>query len=79
MYVHYLLISMISMLGLLWILVRIARRRNMPPDDDNGGGGFGGDNLPIIDLPPGSGLDDWLTDRIPETPISSPKNKPEKV
>lgn len=33
-------------------------------DGDQGGGGWGYDpKLPVVDLPPGSSLGDWLTDR----------------
>lgn len=33
-------------------------------DNDNNGGGWGHDpKLPIVDLPPGTSLGDWLTDR----------------
>ncbi|SFC01515.1 hypothetical protein SAMN05421780_102279 [Flexibacter flexilis DSM 6793] len=64
------------MIGLLWLLLKLSRRGKLPPDGgDDGGGGFGDDNLPIIDLPPGAGLDEWLTDRIPETPTSTIKQK----
>ena len=35
------------------------------PDDQNGNGGWEADvGLPIIDMPPGSTLDLWLTDKL---------------
>lgn len=79
MFIHYLLLTILSMTGLLWLLIKVARRGNLPPNDDDNGGGFGGDNLPIIDLPPGSGLDDWLTDRIPDNPTTTIPKKTEQV
>jgi hypothetical protein len=45
------------------------RHRNRNDDNDGGGNGGGGidPGLPKIDLPPGTSLDDWLTDRQPNT------------
>lgn len=40
---------------------------NNPNNNDDGGGGFD-PGLPKIDLPPGSGLSAWQTDRI-TTPL----------
>lgn len=47
-----------------WLMIQAMGIRPLPPDGDDGGTGPG-DNLPHVDLPPGSTLSDWQTDRIP--------------
>ena len=44
-------------------MVRTIRRGNMPPNNDDEGGTPPDENLPVIDLPPGSHLEDYLVDR----------------
>ncbi len=45
------------------IMLRGFRRNSFPPDSDDDGGIGGGNDFPIIDLPPGGKIEDLLVDR----------------
>jgi len=59
----YFSVCMISFLLITWIMVRTINRSNFPPNNDDDGGMPGGNDFPIIDLPPGGKLEDVLVDR----------------
>jgi hypothetical protein len=45
------------------VMLRNFRRNPFPPDSDDDGGIGGGNDFPIIDLPPGGKIEDLLVDR----------------
>lgn len=69
------LLCALGIIAVAWVAVRMLRPdRPVREDDTDGDGGVPyPENLPVIDLPPGSRLDDLLTDRDPTaSPIHSP-------
>lgn len=66
MLIHYLVLTTCFIGLVTWVMIFAINVRNLPPDSDEGGPGPDS-SLPIVDLPPGSSLSDWLTDRLPET------------
>ena len=48
-----------------FLMMRTLQVRQLPPDGDDQGGP-GDAALPLIDMPPGTTLNVWLTDRLPE-------------
>ena len=66
MFFHYIVLCSFFVFVVAWIMVRAFQENNLPPDTDEGPGGPGDTNLPIVDLPPGSTISDWLTDKWPD-------------
>jgi hypothetical protein len=58
----YFLMCLAMFSFLTWVMVKILGNPDFPKDDDDGGIS-GGNNFPIIDLPPGGKIEDILTDR----------------
>ncbi|MGB3617439.1 MAG: hypothetical protein WBA12_04925 [Catalinimonas sp.] len=63
---YYFLVCAISIILFTWIIIRLLKQTKFPPNNDDNGGSADDANLPIIDLPPGSHVDDLLIDRLPE-------------
>ncbi|EAY31078.1 hypothetical protein M23134_07486 [Microscilla marina ATCC 23134] len=53
----------------------IIRRDGYPPNNDDDGGMPGGNDFPIIGLPPGGNIEDLLVDRWHDD-VVSPSSKP---
>lgn len=70
-FLQYVLLTSLFVLAVAYLMIRTLATRPLPPDSDDGGNP-GDAALPIVDMPPGSTLSDWLTDRWPE-------NVPSKV
>lgn len=47
-------------------MIKTLRGNNYPPNNDDDGGLFGGNDFPLIDLPPGGKIEDILVDRCYE-------------
>ncbi|GAB4130413.1 MAG: hypothetical protein OHK0045_07450 [Raineya sp.] len=53
-----------AMFGIMVVIMLKGFKRNsLPPDSDDEGGIGGGNDFPIIDLPPGGKIEDLLVDR----------------
>lgn len=53
-----------AMFGIMAVIMLNGFKRNsLPPDSDDEGGIGGGNDFPIIDLPPGGKIEDLLVDR----------------
>lgn len=53
-----------AMFGIMAVIMLKGFKRNsFPPDSDDEGGIGGGNDFPIIDLPPGGKIEDLLVDR----------------
>ena len=64
---YYLLACTFTVVLFTWMVVKFLQQTKYPPNNNDDNGGSSDDNnFPIIDLPPGSSLDDWLTDRTPD-------------
>jgi hypothetical protein len=59
----YFLICMVSFSLVTWVMIKSIRGSNYPPNNDDDGGMPGGNNFPIIDLPPGGKWEDLFVDR----------------
>ena len=62
---NYILLTSFLAGTMTWLMIQALRMRNQPPDSDDGGSGFD-TSLPVVDMPPGASLSDWLTDRMPD-------------
>lgn len=62
---YYFLACSLSIILFAWIILRVMRESKLPPNNDDNGGTSDDNNFPIIDMPPGTHLDDWLVDRLP--------------
>lgn len=64
---HYIVITSFMICMVAWVMTRLFSSHPTPrPDSDDGSGGTGDSGLPVIDMPPGTSLSTWLTDRMPE-------------
>ena len=70
---YYLLVCSISIVLFTWIIVRLLKQTKYPPNNDDNGGSADDTNLPIIDLPPGTRIDDLLVDRLPDDIVFRPR------
>ncbi|NJO02207.1 MAG: hypothetical protein HC880_11425 [Bacteroidia bacterium] len=59
----YFLICTVSFFVITWVMIRSIRGSNFPPNNDDDGGMPGGNDFPLIDLPPGGKIEDILVDR----------------
>jgi hypothetical protein len=69
---YYFLACSFSIILFAWIILRVMKESKLPPNNDDNGGTSDDNNFPIIDLPPGSQLDDWLGDRVPDDFVTNP-------
>lgn len=59
----YFMICVVSFSLITWVMVKTITRNTFPPSGDDDGGTMGGNDFPIIDLPPGGKIEDLLVDR----------------
>lgn len=63
-FVHYITFCSFFVFAVAWVMIRAFREKQAPPGGDDGFGGTDNTGLPVVDLPPGARLSDWLTDRV---------------
>jgi hypothetical protein len=72
----YFIVCLFCFSLITWAMVRsIIRRDGFPPNNDDDGGMPGGNDFPIIGLPPGGKVEDLLVDRWHDD-VVSPSSKP---
>ena len=69
----YLLFSVLCFGLMIWVLFKTMSHNLPPPDEGDDEGGLPRNNFPIIDIPPGSRLEDILVDRAVGDMITSRK------
>ncbi len=71
----YFVICLVCFSLITWVMIRsIIKRNDYPPNNDDDGGMPGGNDFPIISLPPGGKIDDLLVDRWHDD-VVSPSSK----